>query len=144
MEGPRFKVGSKVYAENHRKYGEVLEVWWDEMEWRYRVRHSGWDWSIPESALVAKKGRNGPSKSGGNAGTKGSAKRVDTPVPSAVRSSAKEIAREEAYKRFLAGGGKVNKIRTPRYRSESSNESLLSKYHRISHKFSGSGQGGEK
>lgn len=48
----KYKVGSQVKHISEKKWGKIADVWWDEREWRYEVRHSRLEWSVPEWALT--------------------------------------------------------------------------------------------
>ncbi len=70
MKEPKFKVGSKVYHQSVGKYAKVISVFQNEEGWRYIIRHSYWDWSVPEWALSPMKGRSSEApKTGGKSGT---------------------------------------------------------------------------
>lgn len=48
---PKIKVGTKVIHTSMNKLGVVKSAWYDGEGRRYLVRHSGWDWSVPERHL---------------------------------------------------------------------------------------------
>jgi hypothetical protein len=54
MSEPRYSVGCLVKHVSKNKIGTVETVFHDGNEYRYEVKHSGWLWSVPESALTYK------------------------------------------------------------------------------------------
>lgn len=51
MGKPLFSVSETVWHVSKRKRGVVQAAWQDGEQWRYYVYHSGWTWSVPQSAL---------------------------------------------------------------------------------------------